>query len=76
MIGVRNSYKNLVGKPEKKRPLGRPMRRWKDYIITFLLKKYEVKTEDCFEVNQGMVQRRAFVRTVTNHRDPQMNVIS
>jgi hypothetical protein len=28
----RNSYRILVGKPEGKRPLGRPRRRWEDNI--------------------------------------------
>jgi hypothetical protein len=28
----RNTYRLLVGKPEGKRPLGRPRRRWKDNI--------------------------------------------
>jgi hypothetical protein len=28
----RNSYRILVGKPEGKRPLGRPRRRWVDNI--------------------------------------------
>jgi hypothetical protein len=28
----RNAYKILVGKPEGKRPLGRPKRRWVDNI--------------------------------------------
>jgi hypothetical protein len=28
----RNVYKVLVGKPERKRPLGRPRRRWEDGI--------------------------------------------
>jgi hypothetical protein len=28
----RNAYKLLVGKPEGKRPLGRPRRRWVDNI--------------------------------------------
>jgi hypothetical protein len=28
----RNAYKILVGKPEGKRPLGRPRRRWEDNI--------------------------------------------
>ena len=28
----RNSYRVLVGKPERKRPLGRPRRRWEDNI--------------------------------------------
>jgi hypothetical protein len=29
----RKVYKVLVGKPERKRPLGRPRRRWEDGII-------------------------------------------
>jgi hypothetical protein len=28
----RNAYRLLVGKPERKRPLGRPRRRWVDNI--------------------------------------------
>jgi hypothetical protein len=28
----RNAYRILVGKPEGKRPLGRPIRRWMDNI--------------------------------------------
>jgi hypothetical protein len=28
----RNAYRPLVGKPEEKRPLGRPRRRWVDNI--------------------------------------------
>jgi hypothetical protein len=28
----RNEYRVLVGKPEGKRPLGRPRRRWEDGI--------------------------------------------
>jgi hypothetical protein len=31
-IGERNAYRLLVGKPEGKRPLGRPRRRWVDNI--------------------------------------------
>jgi hypothetical protein len=30
----RNAYRILVGKPEGKRPLGRPRRRWEDNIRT------------------------------------------
>jgi hypothetical protein len=30
--GERNAYRLLVGKPEGKRPLGRPRRRWVDNI--------------------------------------------
>jgi hypothetical protein len=29
----RNSYNILVGKPERKRPFGRPMHRWEDIIM-------------------------------------------
>jgi hypothetical protein len=28
----RNAYRLLVGKPERKRPLGRPRRRWVDNV--------------------------------------------
>jgi hypothetical protein len=28
----RNKYRSLVGKPEGRRPLGRPRRRWEDSI--------------------------------------------
>jgi hypothetical protein len=32
-MGERRSvYRVLVGKPERKRPIGRPRRRWEDYI--------------------------------------------
>jgi hypothetical protein len=31
-----NAYRPLVGKPEEKRPLGRPRRRWVDNIKTAL----------------------------------------
>jgi hypothetical protein len=30
MGGMRNAYKTLIGKPERKRPFARPMRRWDD----------------------------------------------
>jgi hypothetical protein len=29
---IMNEYRTLVGKPEGKRPLGRPKHRWKNYI--------------------------------------------
>jgi hypothetical protein len=32
MAGRRNLYRLLVGKPEGKRPLGRPRRRWMDNV--------------------------------------------
>jgi hypothetical protein len=33
---MRNASKILVGIPERKRPLGRPRRRWKDNIRIYL----------------------------------------
>jgi hypothetical protein len=33
----RNAYRLFVGKPERKRPLGRPRRRWVDNIIMYLV---------------------------------------
>jgi hypothetical protein len=39
MGGKRNVYRLLVGKPEGKRPLGRPRRRWIDNIKMDLLEK-------------------------------------
>jgi hypothetical protein len=39
MAEMRNAYKILVGKPEGKRPLGRPRRRWEDNI-----KMYHMET--------------------------------
>jgi hypothetical protein len=32
MKAKRNAHRILVGKPERKRPLGRPRRRWEDNI--------------------------------------------
>jgi hypothetical protein len=32
MVEKRKAYRLLVGKPEEKRPLGRPRRRWVDNI--------------------------------------------
>jgi len=32
MVERRGVYRVLVGKPERKRPLGRPRRRWEDNI--------------------------------------------
>jgi hypothetical protein len=32
MMEERNVYRILIGKPEGKRPLGRPRRRWEDNI--------------------------------------------
>jgi hypothetical protein len=38
----RDVYRVLVGKPEGKRPLGRPWRRWEDNIKTGIFRKWDV----------------------------------
>jgi len=40
MRGRRAAYRILVGKPERKRPLGRPRRRWEDNIKMDLMMTY------------------------------------
>jgi hypothetical protein len=37
----RGVYRVLVGKPEGKRPLGRPRRRWED-MLGWIFKKWDV----------------------------------
>jgi hypothetical protein len=65
----RNAYRLFVGKPEGKRPLGRPRRRWVDNIKTDL---GEVGWSDVDWI--GLVKdrnrRRALVKSVLNLRVP------
>jgi hypothetical protein len=56
----------LVGRPEGKRPLGKPRRRWKDNIKLDLM---EIGV-DGIQLAQDRVQWRAFVNTVINLRAP------
>jgi hypothetical protein len=35
-VDKRNAYRELVGKPEEKKPLGRPRSSWVDNIKTYL----------------------------------------
>ena len=62
-------YKVLVGKPEGKRPLGRPRRRWEDNIKMDL---QEVGRDggDWMEFAQDRDRWRALVSTVRNLRVP------
>ena len=65
----RGVHKFLVGKPEGKRPLGRPRHRWEDNIKTYL---HEVAggCEDWIELAQDRDRWQALVSTVRNIRVP------
>ena len=64
----RGVHRVLVGKPEGKRPLGRPRRRWEDNIKMDLR---EVRGGgDWMELAQDRDRWRALVITVMNLRVP------
>jgi hypothetical protein len=59
---TRNAYRILVGKPEGKRPLGRPRRRWADNIKMDLT-EIEWDGVDCIDLAQDRDQWRALVNS-------------
>jgi hypothetical protein len=63
----RNSYRILVGKPEGKRPLGRPRRRWEGNIIMDL-REIGWGGMDWIDLAQDRDQWRALVNTVLKLR--------
>ena len=63
----RSVHRVLVGKPEGKRPLGRPRRRWEDNI-KMDLHEMGGGCGDWMELSQDRDRRRAFVSTVMNLR--------
>jgi len=65
----------LVGKPERKRPLGRPRRRWEDNI-KMDLQEVGGGCVDWMELAQDRDRWRAFVSTVMNLRVLKMRGIS
>jgi hypothetical protein len=65
----RNVYRLLVGKPEGKRPLGRPRRSWIDNIKTDLLET-ELSVVDWIGLAQDRYRWRALVNAVMNLRAP------
>jgi hypothetical protein len=69
MRETRNAYRILVGKPERKRPLGRPRRMWVDNIKTDL-GEIGWNGRDWIELAQDRDQWRALVNTVMNLRIP------
>jgi hypothetical protein len=63
----RKLYKVLVGKPEGKRPLGRPRHRWEDGIIKDL-REIGLGGVDWIRLAQDWDRWRAVVRAVMNLR--------
>jgi hypothetical protein len=59
----------LMGKPEGKRPLGRPKHRWEDNI-KMELREVGWDGMDWGDLAQDRDQRRALVNTVMNLRVP------
>jgi hypothetical protein len=59
----------LVGKPERKRPLGRPRRRWRDNI-KINLREIGWDGMDWIDLAQDRVQWRAVVNMVIHLRVP------
>jgi len=64
----RGVHRVLVGKPEGKRPLGRPRRRWEDNIKMDL--REVGGSGDWMELDQDRDRWRALVNTVMNLRVP------
>jgi hypothetical protein len=61
----RNVYRLFVGKPEGKRPLGRPRRRWMDDIKMDLL-EIGLNVVDWIGLSQDRYRWRALVNSVMN----------
>jgi hypothetical protein len=66
----RNAYRILVGKPEEKRPLGRPRYRWVDNI-KMDLREIGWNGMDWIDLAQDRDRWRALVKTVMNLRVPE-----
>ena len=58
----RNAHRVLVGKPEGKRPLGKPRHRWEDNI--------KMDLREVVDLAEDRDQWRAYVRAVMNLRVP------
>ena len=71
----RGVHRVLVGKLERKRPMGRPRRRWEDNIKMYL-QEVEWGCGNCMELAQDRDRWRALVSTVMNLQVPKMRGIS
>jgi hypothetical protein len=69
MVERRGVYRVLVGKPEGKRPLGRPRHRWGDNIMVDL-QEVGCGGVDWIEMGLARDRWRALVNAVMNTRVP------
>jgi hypothetical protein len=69
MWETRNVYRILVGKPEGRRTLGKPRRRWVDNI-KMDLREIGFEGVDWIELAQDRDQRRTLVNTEMDLRVP------
>jgi hypothetical protein len=69
MREVRGAYNILVGRPEGRKPLGRPRRRWEDNI-KMDRREIGVGDVDWIQWAHGRDRWRALVNTVMNLRVP------
>jgi hypothetical protein len=67
MVDVRGAYNILVGRPEGRRPLGRPRRRWEDNI-KMDLREIVFGDVDWINLVQDRDRWRALVNTIMNLR--------
>jgi len=74
-VSAQGVYRVLVGKPEAKRSLGRPRRRWEDNI-KMDLQEVGGGCGDWMELAQDRDSWRALVSKVMNFRVPKMRGIS
>jgi hypothetical protein len=70
----RGIYGVLVGRPEGKRPLGRPRPRW-EVNINLDLREIGIDGANWIQLAQVRVQWRAFVKTVMKLRVPYENKV-
>jgi hypothetical protein len=68
-VCMRGAYNILVGRPEGRRPLGRPRRRWEDNI-KMDLREIGFGDVDCIHWAQDRDRWWALVNTVINLRVP------
>jgi hypothetical protein len=69
MVEGRGVCRTLVGRPEGKRPLARPRRRWEDNIMMGL-RGIGIDEANWIQLAQERVHWRSFADTVMNLRVP------